>query len=361
MTSVRAAIASYLERRYEETHVLPAAGARLMAAAWGAMSARAVARPLDLPSAGRVIGVGGASLGGSCKTPFAIALADGLAARGLPVALIGHAYRARPRFPRVVRADDDVAEVGDDALYAARQLARSRAVVVVGPTRQAAVDFAAQCATWLVVDGLLQTRPARLARSFLLLDGERAWGNGRCPPAGDLRAPRSALLEAADAVAVVHDAIGAPPVPDAALPRQRTFFAPDVVSRLDRAIWPDGSAISVSRLRSARLGLITTIARSDRVVGGLARRGLDLVTRLSFADHHRPSRSELERGAAEGPLRVDVWLTTAKCATKLPRTVAGSPVLVLEHEVRLTDRLVAWALSDADSVDALFQSGGGVG
>jgi hypothetical protein len=52
--------------------------------------------------------------------------------------------------------------------------------------------------------------------------------------------------------------------------------------------------------------------------------------------------------------RIDVWLTTGKCATKLPMAIAGAPVLTLDHRVRIPESLLAWA-------DDLFPSAGAVG
>ena len=129
-----------------------------------------------------MIGVGGATLGGSGKTPLALAVARALAERGESVAFVGHAYRARPRFARVVAISDDVREVGDEALLAARTLSPLGVEVIVASTRQAAVSFASRRARCLVVDGLLQTQPRRLARSVLVLDAQAPWGNARFPP-----------------------------------------------------------------------------------------------------------------------------------------------------------------------------------
>src|SRR6476469_6825755 len=109
----------------------------LLASAYGAISRRGVCRPLEIPEGARIIGVGGATLGGSGKTPVAIEIARSLAARGEHVALVGHAYRARPRFARVVEVSDDVREVGDEALLAARMLAPLGVEVIVSSTRQA--------------------------------------------------------------------------------------------------------------------------------------------------------------------------------------------------------------------------------
>src|SRR5690242_1893590 len=102
---LRALVGRRLERG------VPSPLARAASLAWGAISARAVARPLRLPPGVLVVGVGGAVLGGAGKTPLTIALARALASQR--PAVIGHAYRARPGQARVVQPTDLVAEVGD--------------------------------------------------------------------------------------------------------------------------------------------------------------------------------------------------------------------------------------------------------
>ena len=190
-SSLRASLARRLEEGAPGSRL-----AGLAAVAWGAL-ARAE-RPLRIPAGVRLIGVGGAVLGGAGKTPVAIAVARALASRGEPVALIGHAYRAHPGRPRVVHAGDPVAVVGDDALAAARLLDGTSAAVIVAPRRQDAVDHAAALGhRVLVADGLLQAAPRRLAAALLVLDALAPWGAGACPPAGDLRALPAALLSAA--------------------------------------------------------------------------------------------------------------------------------------------------------------------
>jgi tetraacyldisaccharide-1-P 4'-kinase len=118
------------------------------------------------------------------------------------------------------------------------------------------------------------------------------------------------------------------------------------------------------------MGVVLAIARSHRVLEALARRGLHPVATWAFPDHHRPTSAELLTMTARTTQRIDVWLTTGKCATKLPASLAGAPVLVLDHAVRLSDRLVTWIVSGdlapaadfrAAPVDALFPSAGAVG
>jgi tetraacyldisaccharide 4'-kinase len=151
---------------------------------------------LRVPSGARAIGIGGATLGGSGKTPLAIACARELARAGERVALVGHAYRASPGVARVVAPDDTLRAVGDEALVAARELRHDRgAVVVVGPSREAAIAHAATLADVLVLDGVTQTVPRRLDLALLAVDPDEPWGRAAAtPPRGDLRAPIATLL-----------------------------------------------------------------------------------------------------------------------------------------------------------------------
>jgi tetraacyldisaccharide 4'-kinase len=122
-----------------------------------------------LPRDVAVIGVGGATLGGSYKTPLVIALSRAVAASGEQVAVVAHGYTGRVRVARRVSPGDAVVDVGDDALYLCRELEPCGVPVVVGP-RQAALRLAATLAPRVVVDGLLQAEPERLALSVLVLD-----------------------------------------------------------------------------------------------------------------------------------------------------------------------------------------------
>jgi len=319
-----------------ESHRAAWPGAGLLASAYGAFSRRGVCRPLEIPDATRVIGVGAATLGGSGKTPLALAVARALAERGESVAFVGHAYRARPRFARVVAISDDVRAVGDEALLAARTLSPLGIEVIVAATRQAAVSFAARRARCLVVDGLLQTQPQRLARSVLVLDAEAPWGNTRFPPAGDLRAPCDALLDAADLVAVVRDETS-PASANLDAGDKRLF---EVVTRVDQVRDGDGRAVALGELASRRAGLLVAVARPQRMADTLARRGIHLAATIAFGDHDQPSTAYLER-AVSAASSVDLWLTTAKCATKLPHAIRGIPVFVLDHRLEVPDGLIS--------------------
>jgi tetraacyldisaccharide 4'-kinase len=317
---LRARVARRLEQGLPE-----AAPLRFLSATWAAASR--VDRPLILPAGVPVIGVGGAVLGGAGKTPVAVELARALGREHGPVAMIGHAYRATPRRPHVVEPDDRVEVVGDDALSSARRLVGEPVAVVIAPTRQAAVDFAvARGARILVTDGLLQTSPRRLGDAVLVLDAGAPWGSGACPPLGDLRAPRAALLASADHLAVLC-------APGAAIPPGLPG-AVALESRIDAALDAAGARHPLAELAGLRVGLLLTVARPERIVRALAAHGIIAVASLFLADHAVPSAAD----RAGARTRLDVWLTTARCAAKLPSSLPSSaggdvPVLTLDHRI----------------------------
>jgi tetraacyldisaccharide 4'-kinase len=285
-------------------------------------------RSVQLPRAGRVIGVGGATLGGSGKTPLALELARALEARGARVAVVTNGYPARIRAPRRVRASDAVGRVGDEALMLARALGPS-VPVVAGSAREQALELAASLAPVVIADALLQARPARLACSILVLDAAAPWGSARCPPAGDLRARPARLLEACDLVALVGDACSDRSAHASGKP---TVFCK---TELTGARSPDGHVVTLAELRDLPLGVALALGRPGRVLRSLGRAGIAPSLVHLFADHAAlRSAPRSARGA------VAAWLTTPKCATKLGERWGGAPVWVLEQRLELPAALL---------------------
>jgi tetraacyldisaccharide 4'-kinase len=293
--------------------------ARALARAWAPWAARAVVRPLAVGPRVRVLAVGGATLGGSGKTPLAIACARELASLGARVALVGHAYGASPGAARVVTVGDALAEVGDEAIVAARALADVGVPVVVAPSRRAAVERASGLADVLVLDGPLQIAPARAALSLLAVDAHEPWGRARAvPPRGDLRAPVAALLRAADVVVAIGEA-GEPRETDAHIRSRGAFVR--------------GALVPWSDLTRLRVGLACALARPQRVLRFLARRGVVPVAVARAADHRR-----LPVAALRAP--VDVWLASEKCALHVPADAARiAPVGTIDHALALSPGL----------------------
>ena len=194
----------------------------------------------------------------------------------------------------------------------------------------------------VVLDGVAQLSPQRAALALLAVDAAHPWGAGFCPPCGDLRAPREALLSACDRVVVIGRAAGEVAARGGAA---------DVASvRSDGARLGD-ETLGWGELRRRRVALWTTIARPERVTRHLARERVVPVLVVALGDHARPTRADAERAIERArQARVDLWLTTAKCATRIP-PLGGVPVATLTYELSLAEPLVR-ALREAVAAPA---------
>jgi tetraacyldisaccharide 4'-kinase len=254
--------------------------------------ARTIVRPARVPAHLRLVCVGGATLGGSGKSRLANACARVLEGS----ILISHGYRARDRRARFVHPEETVVSAGDEALVAARAGLR----VVIGPSRQAAIDFAAKYAEIVVLDGpLAVTKPPPKRVSLLAVNADKPWGSGQLFPAGDLRAPRSTLLALADHVMQIPTDI------DIELP-VRPF------------------------------GLFTALARPERLINALHP---DVV--VSAPDHGPADPRELRR-------EVTTWLATEKCALHLQHLKLPYTILPDTYMARLDHAFLRRILSSID-------------
>ena len=323
---------------------------------WTRTMGRTLLRALPLPSGPRVIAIGGATLGGSGKTPLAIACAEHLAAMGARVTIVGHAYRARPGGARVVSPSDRLEDVGDEALLAARIFAANdgapaaapgasgcaRPRVVVAPSRAAAMASAARESDVLILDGVAQTAPARVSLALLALDARQPWGRGALPPLGDLRATVPALLDACDAVVPIQDDADPANDPEPLHDERIRLRGKDVLAARaeSRGAWDASGVLRTWEvLRSVRVGLLTALARPERVIAALARRGIEPHAVLIGRDHGPiAAGAAIRTGAAK---RVDLWLVTPKCALHVERARPALPVATLDYSVVLPPRLCA--------------------
>lgn len=284
-----------------------------------------VARPVALPPHARVVGVGGARLGGSGKTPLVLALARRLAHSGVSVAVQHPGYRGALGQARRVLGTSRARDVGDEAVWLARALEADGVPVFAGPDRELGLGLAARHAEVVLADGLLQASPVRLAASLLVIHDDEL-EVGACPPLGDLRTAPTQLRALADAVVVT----GRPP-------RAREFGAR---SQLGDAIGTGQSRRTIRSLLHEPVGVLLGIAHPERVLAQLAAAGLRPAEIRLAGDHEAPSAV---------PTRVTCWLATAKDVARLGSHHAGAPLHALEHEIVPDPRLVAWLLRTVTS------------
>lgn len=292
------------------------AAARLLAplgALYGALAENRLRRPAPRAET-PAIAIGGLTAGGDGKTPLALALARLLVARGERPAFLTRGYgREKGRSePFLLDANrDDAASAGDEPLLLARLCP-----TIVGVDRLAGAALARSLgASALLLDDGFHSRRLDPDFSVLAIDAHYGAGNGRCLPAGPLRAPLSAQLAAADALVLIGE--GAP----------GTKLAQQSGKSLLRArLIPDREAAST--LAGARVVAFAAIARPEKFFRTLAETGAEIVATRSFPDHRRFDEEDM-RALLELASRLRARLvTTEKDYVRVPHA-ARSEVATL--------------------------------
>jgi tetraacyldisaccharide 4'-kinase len=222
-----------------------------------------------------VVCVGNLTVGGSGKTPTALAFARILAAAGERPVFLTRGYGGALAGPLLVDpARHRAREVGDEPLLLART-----APTVVARDRVKGADIAADASVIVMDDGF---HNPSLVKDFsvLVVDGRRGIGNGRVIPAGPLRAPLDAQLARAHALIVVG---GLGRAADIA---ERGADIPVLRARLQ------ADADVIASLRGRRALAFAGIGDPEKFFATLAEAGVVLAATRSFPDHHRYTRAE---------------------------------------------------------------------
>ena len=331
--SLRAA----LERRLlalwfpqDTRRVQPAAG---LLAPLSALTARVArqrrAQVHRLPPTRRpaVIVIGNLVVGGTGKTPAVIALVRALSARGWHTAALAGGYRARRSDARLVRADDDADQQGDEAVLLA---AATGVPVAAGRRRGQALALleALDPPPQVVVsdDGLQHPGLARTLE--IAVFDTRGAGNGRLLPAGPLREPL-AHARTMDALLLNGDARA--PIPD--LPAFRFQVAPEHFRHLRSGrvcTLAEFAALAKPRPLAALAG----IGQPERFFSTLRNLG------LSPGPHPLPDHARITSAMLTGidaPLIVMTTKDAVKCAA-----IADDRCWTLEVSARIDPAFYDW-------------------
>ena len=308
----------------------PALAARLLAPLgrlYAAATARRRLRPGYEPQV-PVICIGNLNIGGTGKTPTAIALIDRLKARGLAVQVVSRGYGGRLTGPVQV----DPSRHGADAVGDEPLLMSAFAPVWVARDRAAAVRAAeAAGAQVVIMDDGFQNPSVKPTLSLIVVDAARGFGNGRCLPAGPLREPVAVGLKRADLVLSIGGELA-----------QARFLEQ----------W--GSAIRLphvsGHLAPLKMGMdwqgqrvvaFAGIADPERFFATLRAEGAVVLRGEALADHQPLSATLLHRLQTESRGLNAQLVTTEKDAARLPPEFRAS---VLTFVVRL--RIDDWSALD---------------
>jgi tetraacyldisaccharide 4'-kinase len=245
-----------------------------LSAIYGAIAAGRMARR-GARGALPVICVGNFTLGGSGKTPAAIALAHMFARAGQTPALLSRGYGGETAGPlRIDPQRHKASEVGDEALLLARA-----ALTIVARNRVAGARAAAAAgASVIVMDDGLQN--PSLAKDFTIavVDGRRGTGNGKVFPAGPLRAPLPAQWARTDALLVIGEPSAAGLIAEASARGLPVFYG---------RLQPNGATIA--SLQGHKMLAFAGIGDPDKFFATVDAAGIAAPIRKPFPDHHRYS------------------------------------------------------------------------
>jgi len=289
-----------------------------------------------------VVVVGNVTVGGSGKTPLALALAAALASRGRRPGFVSRGYGGSAAIARAVIPGDDPSIVGDEPILLAasgtptwigrRRVLAARGLLAAHPT----VDVV------IADDGLQHYALARDCE-IAVIDGARGLGNGWMLPAGPLREPASRLA-AVDAIVRLESNGSAK-----GSPRPGAANVLDTPMRLEPLPWRNlrNPVLRADPSRWAPGGVhaIAGIGHPERFFEQVRALGIDAICH-PFPDHYAFTRDDLEFENAVAILMTEK--DAVKCAAFaddrcwcLPVQAAIDPALVERVLARLHGRQAA--------------------
>lgn len=257
-----------------------------------------------------VLCVGNLTVGGSGKTPVAVAIADAARQMGLNPGILSRGHGGSVGgHPHLVDPHHDVAKhVGDEPLLLARA-----APVAVTPDRAAGARLLINhgCDLLIMDDGFQSAR-IHIDYALIVVDARRGIGNGHTIPGGPMRAGLIDQMRFADGVLKMGEGHAADIVVRHAARAGRPFFIATV-----KPDFPDG-------LTGTRCLAYAGIGDPSKFYDTVRASGAELIVEKSFGDHHFFSEfdaQELLSTAEEQGLQL---VTTAKDYIRLEH---GGPAL----------------------------------
>lgn len=301
-----------------------------------------------------IVSIGGITVGGSGKTPFANYLAARCKERGYFPAILSRGYHRRSPAPSVVLAPGSKvppAMTGDEAQILLRA---GNAPIGIGADRyetaKILLDTFPSTDLLLLDDGF---QHAKIYRDFdiVVIDGLDPFGHEELVPLGRLREPLNAL-ERANAFIVTrcesdfrYEVIRA---------RLREFnpAAPVFRTRLVPRHWRDyRTEISMLNLGARRVATFCGLGNPQNFWNTLESLGLEIVFRWSFEDHHRYKPVELQRIAHQALAHgAQILVTTEKdrinCPAHLDNVIAPFSLAWLEIDLELENESAFFAVME---------------
>lgn len=260
--------------------------------------ARAPRESVEAP----VLCIGNFTVGGTGKTPVAIAMAKQARRMHLKPGFLSRGHGGGNAKPHIVdRKHDGARHVGDEPLLLAEH-----APVAVTPNRAAGARLLIEKGCdFLIMDDGFQSARIHMDYALAVIDGRFGVGNGHVIPGGPLRAPVAAQLAHATALLRIGEDKAGEVVMRLASRAGKPVFEASVRPR------------EAARFARRRVLAFAGIGHPEKFYDTLAATGATVVLTRSFPDHHyfaADELAELFQTARAGELDL---VTTAKDAARL--------------------------------------------
>jgi tetraacyldisaccharide 4'-kinase len=320
-----------------------------------AKKAYSLSRRRRLPC--RVISIGNITVGGTGKTPAAIALAGEAKKRGFSPVILTRGYKGSAKGPCFVTKGEgpllSAGEAGDEPVLMAERL---RGVPVIkGSDRYEAGMFALQSfdsqlstlssqPLFLLDDGFQHWKLYR-DRDILLIDSEDPFGNRALLPLGKLREPLRAI-ERADIVVLTKCQSSAGfqrPEIKAIIDEINRYNAKAPVFLSGHSIvaagLQTGEKISFARFRGSKVFGFCALGNPRSFVNTIVSSGAVLSGMKTYRDHHKYTRADMEKIIGESEKSGAEWLvTTEKDMIKIRDLDLPENIIIIGIEFSVNER-----------------------
>jgi tetraacyldisaccharide 4'-kinase len=289
-----------------------------------------------------VISVGNITVGGTGKTPLVMALADGLAKRGIRTAVLTRGYKGTKTSGHVASDGRSILltpeEAGDEPYLMSKTLRGTP--VVVGKNRFWAGQKALEQfgVTGLLLDDGFQHLQLHRELNILLIDSNIGFGDRHLLPRGILREPLS-QLQRADLILLTK--VEAPEAvrPLEAELRKLHPSRPIFHSHYEPLdlIGPGEERQDLHTLQGKKVLALSGIANPDSFSTLLKKCGLRVIKERVLPDHHSYTQEDIRSIEEEGR-GVDWIVTTEKDMVKLGLlTTDRLPLRALRIEMKIRE------------------------
>ena len=277
-----------------------------------------------------VISIGNITLGGTGKTPAAIALAEEAVKRGYHPIILTRGYKGLAKGPCLVSKGSgsllSAAEAGDEPALMAERLAG--VPIIKSADRYAGGMFAlghlelkGKRPLYILDDGFQHWRLARDI-DIVLVDGLNPFGNRRLLPLGPLRGPLTELT-GADFMVITKRVNRQLAAELKAINTEAPFFFSEYKATGMRSL--KGGNAGLKDLRNKKVFAFCAIANPVSFKDTLEQAGSSILGLKSYRDHHRYSQEEMDKIRDEAiKIGADFIVTTEKDMVKI-RDFPGLP------------------------------------